>query len=337
MAIPIILGAAVLAAGAFGVKKGLDAKRDFNEADKTNEDGKDIVYKADHALSYSHDKANDALESLGRIKFEIYKFKIIPFVDSFNKIKHINFQGDRINRDLNNPMDQKEFKSIEELALRMKDIAVGGIASLGAGGLTGLAAYGSVGLLASTAGGTAIGTLSGVAATNATLAWLGGGSLAAGGFGMAGGALVLGGLVAGPALAVGGMMLASKAEAAKEDALSNLMEAKVYAEKIALAKSATDAMRAHILELTNTLVALDKIFSPLLEGLQSLIEHSRKDFSGMVDYETFSEEDQKGVMMSFAAAKTIKNVLEVQIFDERGIITEASKAIIANTTLEIDR
>lgn len=337
MAIPIILGAAILAAGAFGVKKGFDAKRDFDEADKTNEDGKDIVYKADHALSYSHDKANDALESLGRIKFEIYKFKIIPFVDLFNKIKHIEFHGDRINRSLDNPMDQKEFKSIEELALRMKDITVGGIASLGAGGLTGLAAYGSVGLLASTAGGTAIGTLSGVAATNATLAWLGGGSLAAGGFGMAGGALVLGGLVAGPALAVGGMMLASKAEAAKEDALSNLMEAKVYAEKIALAKSATDAMRAHILELTNTLVALDRIFSPLLEGLQSLIEHSRKDFSGMVDYETFSKEDQKGVMMSFAAAKTIKNVLEVQIFDERGVITEASKAIIANTTLEIDR
>ncbi|GAA7544524.1 hypothetical protein JP0017_10050 [Helicobacter pylori] len=41
-----------------------------------------------------------------------------------------------------------------------------------------LAAYGAytgVGMLASTAGGVAIAELSGVAATNATLAWLGGG------------------------------------------------------------------------------------------------------------------------------------------------------------------
>lgn len=42
--------------------------------------------------------------------------------------------------------------------------------------------------------GTAIGTLSGVAATNATLASLGGGSLASGGLGMAGGTLALSGL-----------------------------------------------------------------------------------------------------------------------------------------------
>ena len=40
--------------------------------------------------------------------------------------------------------------------------------------------------------GTAISSLSGVAARNATLAWLGGGTLAAGGLGIAGGAIVLG-------------------------------------------------------------------------------------------------------------------------------------------------
>lgn len=48
-----------------------------------------------------------------------------------------------------------------------------------------------VGAWASASTGTAISTLSGVAATNATLAWLGGGSLAAGGGGMAAGAAVL--------------------------------------------------------------------------------------------------------------------------------------------------
>jgi hypothetical protein len=52
--------------------------------------------------------------------------------------------------------------------------------------MAGFAAFGSVGMLATASTGTAIGTLSGAAATNATLAWLGGGALSAGGFGMAG-------------------------------------------------------------------------------------------------------------------------------------------------------
>lgn len=39
--------------------------------------------------------------------------------------------------------------------------------------------------------GTAISTLSGAAATNAATAWLGGGALSAGGFGIAGGTMVL--------------------------------------------------------------------------------------------------------------------------------------------------
>ena len=66
--------------------------------------------------------------------------------------------------------------------------------------------------------GTAISSLSGAAATNATLAWLGGGPLAAGGGGVASGTLVLSGITVAPALAVGGFYLASKGEKALTEA-----------------------------------------------------------------------------------------------------------------------
>ncbi|MEL4241581.1 hypothetical protein [Shewanella xiamenensis] len=66
------------------------------------------------------------------------------------------------------------------------------------GGSTALGAWGLVSLIGSASTGTAISSLSGVAATNATLAWFGGGSLATGGAGMAGGFWVLGGIVAAP-------------------------------------------------------------------------------------------------------------------------------------------
>jgi len=77
-----------------------------------------------------------------------------------------------------------------------------GVLSVGFGGIVGgsmaLGAWALVSAIGSASTGTAIGTLSGVAATNATLAWFGGGALAAGGAGMSGGMLVLGGIVAAP-------------------------------------------------------------------------------------------------------------------------------------------
>ncbi|MBJ7289172.1 helix-turn-helix transcriptional regulator [Williamsia sp.] len=86
--------------------------------------------------------------------------------------------------------------------------AGGAVAGAAAGGA---AAYGT--FLAAVSFGTAstgvaVSSLSGVAATNAALALLGGGTLAAGGAGMAGGAAILAGVVAAPAalLAVGAMV-----------------------------------------------------------------------------------------------------------------------------------
>lgn len=67
-----------------------------------------------------------------------------------------------------------------------------------AGGSLAVGSWGLVMAVGSASTGAAITGLSGVAATNATLAWFGGGALAAGGAGMAGGAAVLSGLFAIP-------------------------------------------------------------------------------------------------------------------------------------------
>ena len=62
---------------------------------------------------------------------------------------------------------------------------------VGAGVLTALGAYGAVQAFGIASTGAAIGGLSGAAANSATLAWFGGGALAAGGLGIAGGTAVL--------------------------------------------------------------------------------------------------------------------------------------------------
>jgi len=66
-----------------------------------------------------------------------------------------------------------------------------GFAGLGAGFVFSSTTLGLVGAFGTASTGTAISSLGGAAATNATMAWLGGGSLAAGGGGVAAGGIVL--------------------------------------------------------------------------------------------------------------------------------------------------
>ncbi|MGF1901118.1 hypothetical protein [Aliivibrio sifiae] len=92
------------------------------------------------------------------------------------------------------------------------------------GGTAAVGAWGLVSIIGSASTGTAIATLSGAAATNATLAWFGGGALAAGGAGMSGGMMVLGGIVAAPMIFFATKKAYEKAEQL-EQATQELKEA----------------------------------------------------------------------------------------------------------------
>lgn len=328
MPLPFILaGAAVVAAG-YGIKKGSDAISDFSDANDTNERAQIIYDEASTELESTKLHAQNSMETLGKLKFEIIENSIIPFVDTFEKIKNINFDDiDLIDNSLPS-VTVDEMNNMEKANLELKELVGGGISSLGTGGLAGLAAYGGVGLLGTASTGTAIGTLSGAAATNATLAWLGGGSIASGGFGMAGGMAVLGGIVAGPVLAVGGMMAASKAEAAKEDAYANLSQAKLAAEEMEMATALTYGIQQRFDEISSVLAALNEYFSPLLNSLQELV-------SVNTDYRSYSIDDKQGVFTAASTAKTLKNVLEVDVLEQDGSLTNDSKEVIEATTEQL--
>lgn len=100
--------------------------------------------------------------------------------------------------------------------------AGGAAAGATAGGaIGGAAAYGAftaTALMGTASTGTSIAGLTGIAASNATLAALGGGSLATGGAGMAGGTAVLVGIAAAPAalLALGGALFMVRRSRKKE-------------------------------------------------------------------------------------------------------------------------
>lgn len=249
MPLPLILWGAAAALAATGVVKGAQAVGTMSDAKELGEKAERRHRRKIKELDQSRDETNQRFEELGKLKVQIFTHQIKHIIDVLRRTKGAsstlkNFEAS---------FSTEELKQMEQMVARSVELERGLLTGAAAGALAGFGAYSSVGVLATASTGTAISTLSGVAATNATLAWLGGGSLAAGGFGMTGGMIALGGIVAGPALAIGGFMLASKAEEAMTAAHKYCDEVDVAIEKIENGEAVLAGLRENADELANTL------------------------------------------------------------------------------------
>lgn len=167
-------------------------------------------------------------------------------------------------------------------------------------------------LLATASTGTAISSLGGVAATNATLAWLGGGSLAAGGYGMAGGMMVLGGIVAGPALAVFGHILGNKGEEALNNAKANMEQAITLCDQAELMAAKLKAVE-EIAALANT------TFSKVSSQLRRAVSELKKIIvSNGEDFRSYTDESKDAVFRSVKFVQLLKAMIDTPILDEDG-------------------
>ena len=325
MPLPLIIVGIGIAAGAYGVKKGLDAKDDFDTAERYNKKAEVIYNNAREHLETNRELTNSRLESLGELKVSIYEGSLADFVDVYSQIKNIDF-NDKLNLGLLGNVDEQEMLDIKNTVLEMKEVLGGGVAALGSGALAGFGALGGVGMLASASTGTAIASLSGAAATNATLAWLGGGSLAAGGLGMTGGIAVLGGIVVGPVLAVGGMMLASKAEEAKYAAYENLDKAKAAADEMDAACVVLDGIYKRADEFIEILEPLDNIFKDYIDVLENIVVKSN-------DYRDYTQAEKENVMKTSFIAETVKNICDAPVIDENGKVAKESRIVLENAKM----
>jgi len=176
---------------------------------------------------------------------------------------------------------------------------LGGIGkSVVSGALTAAGAYSLVGSLASASTGTAIATLNGVAAQNAILAWLGGGTLAAGGGGVAMGTAVLGGLVAGPAVLVASFFIHAKAAQVERVVEQNVSEMDRAEAAMQAHAAYLDAVLLRVCELRETTRRLKRNLEELLVSA--------------------SPEDERDVFRVAKVAKNLGAVLDAAVLDKDG-------------------
>lgn len=182
-----------------------------------------------------------------------------------------------------------------------------------------LGAMGAVKALCAASTGTAISTLSGAAATNATLAFFGGGSLAAGGLGVAGGTAVLGGLVAGPALLMMGTYVGLKAGKSLENAKAASAEATKNCEELENGTFQCISIRRRTYMFYSLLARLDAQFTPVLFKMKHIIETEG------VDYSKYLLDSKKVIAQAASLAGSIKAIIDVPILSEDGSLTKESE------------
>lgn len=295
MPIPFILGGLALMAGGYGVKKGIDASDKNDEAEGIIRRSKKDFEKAKEKTEEKQEETNNNLEELGLLKVEIFTNEIKTLIDFMSKCKKGNSKYDD-----KKYLTKGELKELNLAVNSSQEIASGLASGATAGALTAMGSYGAVGMLASASTGTAIGSLSGVAATNATLAWLGGGSLAAGGFGMAGGAALLGMVAGGPLLAVGGMFMDSKAEENLTKAKEQEAEADKAIEGMKLLRTGLDGIITRTDELENILLETKDRFNDVKDSLK----------------DNYCSDKNFKTLMSLG--KTLKNLLDIPVLDDEG-------------------
>lgn len=295
MALPVLLWGAAAALGATGVVKGAGAVSNLKKAKEIGESAERHYDRKTQELDETRDATNACFEDLGRLKVEIFSNQIKHIVRVLHEANNQHAKSHIIG--FNSEFTVEELMEMERMVEVALDLDLNAAGSLATGALAGLGVYGAVpmiGALAST--GTAISTLSGAAATNATLAWLGGGSLAAGGFGIAGGSLALAGIVAGPALAVGGFMLASKAEEA-------LTEARRYRSKVREAIAEMDLVKTNLMGLQTNAHEIEHALVEMVDRFEQ------------VRVDSFKEKNFHAMLM---VGKALKELMNTPIMQDDG-------------------
>lgn len=313
-----------------GVKKGLKVVSGV-QAYQDRKEAKNIEEKANILQEYLvaenervRQRSEKILNEFGKCRLNSLKDAVGVFLQYLTFLEK-NFKVKEYEILAKANITQVQYQQMSSVEMNAREA----VATLVAGGSAATAALagvpslvtGAVSALATASTGTAISTLSGAAATNATLAWLGGGSLAAGGGGMAAGSAVLAGITG---VTVGVFALAA----------AGIVSSAVYSKKLTAASNYYEKLKQQEAKLKAGWVVIEAINKRALE-LQSLtsemttraikqlvyLEPLIYDFDNNDTY--FVETFQKSALL----AKSVGELSQVPILDESGSVNNESKLI----------
>lgn len=337
MALPLIIIVAAAAATAFGGKKAYDGYKIKQEANEIQENLFRKYNNRKEQLDKIQQNTDEALNNLGDLELSIGKsiseFEILA-KELLVKLEKSGYKNQKLTIPQNqlDKINDYAFSTTEFLAT----VAAAGTASAAAatGAAASFAVYGGVMTFAAASTGTPIATLSGAAAYNATMAAIGGGSLAAGGWGMAGGAMVLGAAAVAPILVVAGLAYALHAEKALTNAGEQSKEVNKALEKMDLAEARLNKITNYIQRINLSLTVINNTFIEYFDALKAMHQTIMKCHQG--EYISIDEsiECLQKIDNGYALAAIMTEIITTPIFKPQ--VDEDGKAVIKDGQVQFD-
>ncbi|WP_367695558.1 sortase [Helicobacter pylori] len=280
MPLPFILAGVAIVAAGYGVKKGIDALDADCEADEFIKKAESLKEEAAKKAKFAQSDCKLAFARFGEKKLRVLSHSVSNFLDHFHRLNRSRIAIEGINM-------QDIQRQVSDARNLLNQLNANGIDGDSAPGV--IAGFGSLGISSFTTG---------------TI--LGGGLAASGLAGMA----VLGGLVAGPALAILGALSADEMEKKRDDAKAYCSQVEAAVKKADAMIDNLQAVRKMAKLFTRQITKFDVLFFSLS---QDAIATMKKHNYNVSRYNQ-KEKDQLSVTVS--TLFSLSAFLKVSIMDE---------------------
>ncbi|WP_120936037.1 sortase [Helicobacter pylori] len=281
MPLPFILGGLALAAAGYGVKKGIDALDADCEADKFIEKAEGLKEETAKRLESAQSDCKLAFARFGEKKLRVLSHSVSNFLDHFHRLNRSRIIVEGINmQDI-----QHQVSDARKITNQLNANGIDGDSVLGV-----FAGFGSLGISSFTTG-----------------AILGGGLAASGLAGMA----VIGGLVAGPALAIFlGALSADEMEKKRDDAKAYLSQVEAAVKKADVIVDNLQAVRKMVGLFTRQITKWDALFFSLSQDAIATMKKHHYDTS------RYNQKEKDQLCVTVSTLFSLSAFLKATIMDE---------------------
>ncbi|MFB1345431.1 sortase [Helicobacter pylori] len=281
MPLPFILAGVAIAAAGYGVKKGIDALDADCEADKFIKKAESLKEEATKKAESAESDCRRAFMRFGEKKLHVLSHTVSNFLDHFHRLNRSRITIEGIN--------------MQDIQRQVSD-ARNLLNQLNANGIDGDSAPGVI------AGCVGLGASSFFTAG----AILGGGLAASGLAGMA----VIGGIVAGPALAILVALSADEMEKKRDDAKAYLSQVEVAVKKADVIVDNLQAVRKMADLFTKQITKLDVLFFSLSQDAIATMKKHHYDTS------FYNQKEKDQLCVTVSTLSSLSAFLKVSIMDE---------------------
>ncbi|MDU9726854.1 sortase [Helicobacter pylori] len=280
MPLPFILAGVALAAAGYGVKKGIDALDADCEADEFIKKAESLKEEATKKAKSAQSDCKLAFARFGEKKLRVLSHSVSNFLNHFHRLNRSRIIIEGINM-------QDIQRQVSDARNLLNQLNANGIDGDSAPGV--IAGFGSFGISSFTTGTV-----------------LGGGLAASGLADMA----VLGGLAAGPSLAILGALSADKMEKKRDDAKSYLSQVEAAVKKADAMIDNLKSIEKMAICFTRQITKINTLFFSLSQGAIATMKKHHYDTS------RYNQKEKDQLCVTVSTLSTLNAFLKVPIMDE---------------------